>query len=137
MSQERLSVKERLTALENRKPEAGPRGERGPAGNIDAAVSNAEQTARQIVGEALDEIKKTLTELKNASRLDAINSAIQANGQRNAAALKSHDEKISQHLADLQRNLEDEVAAIVVKLFEEYGLLKLADSHVCGKRGKS
>jgi hypothetical protein len=40
-------------------------------------------------------------------------------------------------LADFQENLENEVAAIVVKLFEEYGILKLADSHICGGKGKS
>ena len=128
MSQERLSVKERLTALENRKPEAGPRGERGPAGNIDAAVSNAEQLARHIVTDSL-------AELKAASRLETINNTIQTHSKRTDAALKSHDEKIDQHLADFQKNLEDEIAAVVVQLLEEYGILKLADNHICGGKG--
>jgi hypothetical protein len=126
-----LTLEQRVARLEARQPvpgPQGPRGERGPAGNIDAARENAEQIARQIV-------TGVLADLTSRSRIEEIDKRLNDHYQSFRGLLSASNERTNEELSSLRKYLEDEVAAIVVQLLEEYGVLKLADNHICGGKG--
>jgi vacuolar-type H+-ATPase subunit H len=97
-------------------------GPRGPAGDISAAVHSAEQVARDVLADAKKHFEPTVQEMTNVLR------QIQ---EDNRDGLAAADEKIESTVAKFQKlfdkrfeYLEHEVAAYVLPLLHEYGLLK-------------
>jgi ABC-type transporter Mla subunit MlaD len=98
------------------------KGIRGPAGDIAAAVGNAERVAREVVADA----KKAFE-----PAVQAMNEALKEIQQANSDGLTTADDKIRNAVAQFRElfderfnNLEHEIAAHVLPLLHEYGLLK-------------
>ena len=108
-------IQKRLDALEARRI-AGPR---GPAGDIQAAVDNAERAAKAIVIERLDSyVQRTeAVAARVRQRVDSANGSIRSEFQNlvKSAAVKA-----------LPDALENEVAAFVLKLLVEYQVADIA-----------
>jgi len=108
-------VQKRLDALEARRT-PGPR---GPAGDIQAAVDNAERMAKAIVIERLDlYVQRTeAIAARVRQQVDSANGSISSEFQNivKSAAVKA-----------LRDALENEVAALVLKLLVEYQVADIA-----------
>jgi len=108
-------VQKRLDALEARRT-PGPR---GPAGDIQAAVDNAERMAKAIVIERLDlYVQRTeAIAARVRQQVDSANGSIRSEFQnivKSAAVKALHDA------------LENEVAAVVLKILVEYQVADIA-----------
>jgi hypothetical protein len=108
-------IQKRLDALEARRI-AGPR---GPAGDITAAVDNAEKAAKAIVIERLDSYVQRTEAIAARVRqqVDSANGSIRGEFQNivNSAAVKA-----------LRDALENEVALLVLKILVEYQVADIA-----------
>ena len=109
-------IQKRVEVLEARPPVPGPR---GPAGDISAAVGNAERAAQNVVIDRLDDYVKR-TEAIAARVQQQVNSAREGvrnefKNTVNSAATKA-----------LRDSLENEVAAIVLKILVEYQVADIA-----------
>jgi hypothetical protein len=108
-------IQKRLDHLEARRI-AGPR---GPAGDIQAAVDNAERVAKAIVIERLDSYVQRTEAIAARVRqqVDSANGSIRSEFQNivKSAAVKA-----------LRDALENEVAALVLKLLVEYQVADIA-----------
>jgi hypothetical protein len=109
-------IQKRVEVLEARKPTVGPR---GPAGDISAAVGNAEAAAKAVVIDRLDESVKRTEAIADRvqQQLDEASKNIRAEFQ-NTVGSAAH-----QALRDV---LENEVAAIVLKILVEYQVADIA-----------
>jgi hypothetical protein len=108
-------IQKRLDTLEARRT-PGPR---GPAGDIQAAVDNAEKAAKAIVIERLDTYVQRTEAIAARVRqqVDSANGSIRSEFQNivKSAAVKA-----------LRDALENEVAALVLKLLVEYQVADIA-----------
>jgi DNA-binding transcriptional MerR regulator len=108
-------IQKRLDALEARRT-PGPR---GPAGDITAAVDNAEKAAKAIVIERLDSyVQRTETIARRVQQqVDSANQNIrnEFQGIVKSAAVKA-----------LRDALENEVALLVLKILVEYQVADIA-----------
>jgi dynactin complex subunit len=101
----------RIEALEKRAPLPGPR---GPAGPIDAAVTNAKSAMREELSEinarieALRELENKLTE-EIHSVLNRLHEELQ---NSNSELIKS-----------LRENIKNEIAGVVLQLLQEYYII--------------
>jgi hypothetical protein len=108
-------IQKRLDALEARRT-PGPR---GPAGDITAAVVNAEKAAKAIVMERLDSY---------VQRTETIARRVQQQVDRASGSIRSEFQKIVKSAAvnALRDALENEVAALVLKILVEYQVADIA-----------
>ena len=112
------TIEERLAALETefaeiKKLKSTP-GPRGPAGDISAALANAKQSMAEDLADALKKFADLQTTVKSFDgKLD--NTIL----ERVQAATTSLQETLN----GFKKNIEDEVAGIVVKILQEYYLL--------------
>jgi len=118
MSNEAAAIEEiqkRLDALEARRI-AGPR---GPAGDIQAAVDNAERVAKAIVIERLDSY---------VQRTEAITRRVQQQVNSANENIRGEFQIIVKSAAvkALRDALENEVAALVLKILVEYQVADIA-----------
>jgi hypothetical protein len=108
-------IQKRLDALEARRT-PGPR---GPAGDITAAVDNAEKAAKAIIIERLDSyVQRTETIARRVQQqVDSASTNIRSEFQNivNSAATRA-----------LRDALENEVAALVLKILVEYQVADIA-----------
>ena len=108
-------IEKRLEALEARRI-PGPR---GPAGDIQAALDNAEKAAKAIVIERLDSYVQRTEAITARVRqqVDSANGSIRSEFQNivNSAAVKA-----------LRGALENEVAALVLEILVEYQAADIA-----------
>jgi hypothetical protein len=113
--QYRLKISRSVWVLEARRT-PGPR---GPAGDIQAAVDNAEKAAKAIVIERLDSYVQRTEAIAARVRqqVDSANGSIRSEFQNivNSAAVKA-----------LRGALENEVAALVLKILVEYQVADIA-----------
>jgi hypothetical protein len=103
-------IEKRLDALEARRPTPGPR---GAPGNVDAAVAQAEAAAKAIVIDRLDDYVK---------RTEAIAARVQQQVDNAHGNIRSEFQNTVNSAAKkaLRDSLENEVAALVLKLLVEY-----------------
>jgi hypothetical protein len=109
-------IQKRVEALEARPPVPGPR---GPAGDITAAVGNAERAAQTVIIGRLDSYVQRNEEI--ATRIQQrVNSANEN--------IRNHFETIVRNAAieELRKVLENEVAALVLKILVEYQVADIA-----------
>ena len=109
-------IQKRVEALEARPPIAGPR---GPAGNIDQAVAQAEAAAKRIVIDKLD---------GHVQRTEAIAARVQQQVDNAHGNIRSEFQNIVNGAAKkaLRDVLENEVASLVLKLLVEYQVADIA-----------
>ncbi len=116
LSEKVAQIQKRLEALETRPPVPGPR---GPAGDIAAAVGNAERAAQAVVIERLDSY---------VQRNEEIATRIQQQVNRANEHIRNHFETIVRNAAikALRDALENEVAALVLRILVDYQVADIA-----------
>jgi hypothetical protein len=99
-------LQQRMTELEE-KVRRGVQGPRGPAGDIIAATNNAREATREELASALNSLHGLEEQIVSRTRA-IIDQA--------AGAQRKHNENFKAHV-------EDELAAIILKILHEYHLL--------------
>jgi hypothetical protein len=111
-------VEQRLTALEAAfaevKKQKGIQGPRGPAGDIVAAINNAREATQQDLANTLK--KSAALHQAIESLNERLESRIREVTDQMAATLRQRND-------DFKTHIEDEVAAITLRILKEYWVL--------------
>jgi hypothetical protein len=107
------SVEQRLAALEAL-VKKGVQGPRGPSGDIIAAVNNAREATQQDLANTLQ--KSAALHQAVESLNSRLESRIREVTDQMAATLRQRND-------DFKANIEDEVAAIILRILKEYWVL--------------
>ena len=118
-------IKNLEEAFEEVKKLKGIPGSRGPAGSIDSAVANARAA---LTADLSASLKKVEADLATAvARCECIDGGLR---QYSETVRSQLSQITSERVQAFRKNLENELAAVLIPLLEEYGVVSNLDNQV-------